>query len=350
MSFHNGRISVSLFGESHGSHIGITIHDFPHGIKLDLNKIKEDLLNRHSFKLGKSPRTEEDQFEIISGYFNEHTTGAPLTFIIKNMDIKSDDYKSYEGIVRPSHGDFTLYNKFEGFHDYRGGGHYSGRLTSLFIILGSICESELNKRNIFVSSRIKSIHNIEDKTDFSDEVLDTSFPVSDNLAKTRMIELINSLTNDSVGGIIESKVSNLPIGLGNPIFSGVESTISSLIFSIPAVKGVEFGTGFNISKMYGSEANDQMEYVDGKINYLSNNSGGISSGITNGENIIFRTAIKPTPTISFPMKTVNIKNNENVVVNYTGRHDKCIVPKVVHVINAVTCYAIYNMILGEANE
>lgn len=349
MSFYNGKISISLFGESHGSHIGITIHNFPHGVKLNLDKINEDLQKRHSFKKGKSPRTEEDKFEIISGYFNEHTTGAPLTFIIKNTDIKSDDYTSYEGVIRPSHGDFSLYNKFDGFHDYRGGGHYSGRLTSLFIILGSICEVELNKRNIFVSSRIKSIHNLEDKSEFTDELLDSSFPVSDGNIKTKMIELINSLENDSVGGIIESKVKNLPIGLGNPIFYGVESIISNLIFSIPAVKGIEFGSGFDITKMYGREANDQMEYVDDKIKFLQNNSGGISSGITNGEDLIFRTAIKPTPTINYPMKTINIKKGENIIVNSKGRHDKCIVPKVVHVIKAVTCYAIYNMILGDTN-
>lgn len=347
MSFYNGKISVSFFGESHSSHIGLTIHNFPHGKKLNIDRINEDLQLRHSFVNGKSTRTEADQFEIISGYFNGYTTGAPLTFIIKNNDIRSSDYEKNAGIIRPSHGDYALFKKFEGFHDYRGGGHYSGRLTSLFIILGSICKTELEKKNIKIYSRIKSISDIEDNSLFNGDNLDLSFPVVSSDIKENMINFIDNLKDNSTGGVIETKIENLPIGLGDPIFSGVESVISSLVFSIPGVKGIEFGAGFAISKMLGSKANDQMEILNDKVQFLSNNSGGISSGITNGEEVIFRTAIKPTPTIGLPQKTINILKNENITTVYGGRHDKCIVPKVVHVINAVTYFAVYLLMVCE---
>lgn len=349
MSIYKNNLEVSLFGESHGEYIGLTIHNFPHGIKLDLDKIREDLDNRHSFSIGKSTRREPDQFEIISGYFNGYTTGAPLTFIIKNSDKRSQDYDKHLGIIRPSHGDYTLYEKFDGFYDYRGGGHYSGRLTSLFVILGSICEKELNKLEIEVKTRIKSIYDIVDTDLFTDKVLDKSFPVVNEEKKEEMIEFLSSLDTDSVGGVVETKVSNVKVGLGNPIFDGVESVLSHLIFAIPAVKGIEFGTGFDITKMYGSKANDQLELENGQVKFLSNHSGGIQSGITNGEDIIFRVAIKPTPTISKVQKTINIRTMENVNTLVTGRHDKCIIPKVTNVINAVTAFAIYDLLLGEKN-
>lgn len=347
MSIYKSNLEVSLFGESHGEYIGLTIHNFPHGINLNLDKINEDLNNRHSFEYGKSTRRESDQFEIISGYFNGYTTGAPLTFIIRNNDKRSEDYQKHLGVIRPSHGDFTLHKKFDGFYDFRGGGHYSGRLTSLFVILGSICENELNKLGVNIFTRIKSIYNIVDESNFNDGSLDKSFPVINQTKKEEMIEFIKGLTTDSVGGVVETKVSGVKVGLGNPIFQGVESIISSLIFSIPAVKGIEFGSGFDITKMYGSSANDKLQYENGKIKFLSNHSGGIQSGITNGEIILFRVAVKPTPTISIEQDTINILSGENIKTTVTGRHDKCIVPKITHVINAVTAFAIFDLLLGD---
>lgn len=347
MSIYANNLKISVFGESHGPAIGITIHNFPAHVKLSLEKIQKDLLMRNAFTIGKSKRTEAERFEIISGYFNGLTTGAPLTFIIPNQDVDSKTYADNYGLARPSHADYTAYVKYEGANDFRGGGHLSGRLTALYIILGSICEEELLNQNITVSSRIKSIYDIVDESsDVNYSQLDPVFPVYNEDKKKAMIDLLTNLDNDSVGGIVETCVSGVKAGLGDPIFDSIESTISHLMFAVPGVKGIEFGAGFNITRLKGSQANDEMEYIDNKVQFLSNNSGGIQGGITNGEKIIFRTAIKPTSSIRQPLKTINFIKHENAQVITEGRHDHCIVPKVTHVINALTKYAIYDISLG----
>lgn len=348
MSTYKGNLEISVFGESHGEYIGITIHNFPSNINLNIEKIKSDLKKRSSFTISKSKRTEPDEFNIISGYFNNLTTGAPLTFLIKNKDVNSNVYLDNLGKIRPSHGDYTSFVKYKGANDFRGGGHLSGRLTSLFVILGSICENELLKHNIKITSCIKSIYNIESDT-YNIDNLDESFPVCDPIKKEEMITFLSNLHNDSVGGVVETFVNGAPIGLGNPIFDSVESVISHLMFSIPAIKGIEFGSGFDITKSKGSLVNDQIEYDNGNVRFLSNNSGGIQGGISNGEVINFRCAIKPTPSIAIPLKSINVFTKENLIVQTTGRHDACIVPKVVHVINAMTQFAIYDLLLGEKN-
>lgn len=350
MSIFQSNLEVSLFGESHGRYIGITIANLPSNIELDIGKIKADLHKRTAFKIAKSKRNEADEFEIISGVFNNKTTGAPLTFLINNRDVDSSVYEKNKGIARPSHSDYSAHIKYKGANDYRGGGHLSGRLTALLIILGSICESELIKQDIQVASRIKSIYDIDDTSEVVDfNNLKSNFPVNDPDIKVEMINFLKELENDSVGGVVETYVKGVKAGIGKPIFAKAESHISRLIFSIPGIKGIEFGAGFNLAKLLGSQANDQMKYVDGKVKFLSNNSGGIQGGITNGENIVFRTVVKPTPSINIPLQTIDYLNKKNIILSTKGRHDASFVPKVVHVINAVTAFAIYDLILGEYN-
>ncbi|HEY8444707.1 MAG TPA: chorismate synthase [Bacilli bacterium] len=348
MSIYNGNLKISIFGESHGKYLGFTIHNFPSNITLNIEKIKNDLLRRSFSYPGKSKRNEADEFEIISGYFNNKTTGAPLTFVLKNADVNSKPYEDNKGIARPSHGDLTAFIKYQGANDYRGGGHLSGRLTSLYTIIGSICEEELNKKNIYLYTQIKSIHQIVDDSIINDfKRLDSPFPVYDQKIREMMINFINNLNDDSVGGIVASYVLGVPAGIGSPLFNSVESVISKLIFSIPGVKGIEFGKGFAITKAYGSEVNDEMEYRDGKIHFLSNNSGGIQGGITNGEVINFQIALKPTPSIHKPLKTINYLTKENVILETSGRHDATFVPKAAHVIKSLTALAIYDLLLGD---
>lgn len=346
MSILMNNLKVSIFGESHGKYIGLTIHNFPSNTHLNLEKIKADLQRRLAFYPGKSSRKESEQFEIISGYFNGKTTGSPLTFLLPNKDIKSRDYQ--HGIARPSHGDLASHIKYQGANDYRGGGHLSGRLTALYTILGSICEEELKNKNIKIYTRIKSLHQIDDNSEVFDfEKLDCDFPVYDEEVKAKMISLLKSLQDDSVGGVVEIYAVGVPAGLGNPIFNSVESQLSKLIFAIPGVKGIEFGKGFAITKEFGSIVNDQMEYRDGKIIYLSNNSGGIQGGITNGEIINFRVALKPTPSIPKPQKTINYLSQENIEYQIFGRHDITFVPKASHVIKSLTAFLIYDLLLGD---
>lgn len=350
MSIFSNNLSISVFGESHGPYIGLTVHNFPAGIKLNLDKIKMALKSRSAFTIAKSQRTEKDDFSIISGYFNGVSTGAPLTFLISNDDVDSKKYIDNYGVIRPSHADYTAYVKYQGANDFRGGGHLSGRLTALYMILGSICEEELAKKGIIVYSRIKSIYNICDDSIVTNyDELDKDFPVNDLFQKTEMINLLSSLTDDSVGGIVETHILGVKAGLGNPIFDNIESIISHLIFAIPGVKGIEFGTGFNITKLKGSKANDEIRVVDSQLKFLSNHSGGIQGGITNGEEIVFRTAIKPTSSIGKPLRTVNFISQENITTKTEGRHDHSIVPKACQVINALSKYIIYDIMLGDKN-
>jgi chorismate synthase len=349
MSLLINNLGISVFGESHGYGIGITIHNFPANVSLDIDRIKNDLQKRTSFITGKSTRTEKDEFEIISGFWRGVTTGAPLTFLIRNKDVDSTPYLDNEGRARPSHGDYTSFIKYQGANDFRGGGHLSGRLTALYVILGSICQQQLERLGIKTVSRIKSLHNIEDDDIIDINQLSEDLPVYNQEKKQEMINLLDSLVDDSVGGIIETYIQGVVPGVGNPLFNNIESLISRVIFSIPAVKGIEFGKGFAITKLFGSIANDQMQYINNEVHYLSNNSGGIQGGITNGNDIVFRTAIKPTASIGKKQNTINYITKENIETAITGRHDKSIMIKAVHVVNAMASFAIYDILLGEKN-
>lgn len=348
------KIKLSIFGESHGKAIGINIDGLEPGIELDLEYINKEMKRRAP---GNSefatPRKEEDNFEILSGYFNKKTTGTPLCAVIYNKNQHSKDYEKTKNLMRPSHGDLTGYVKYNGFNDYRGGGHFSGRITAPLVFAGAICKQILEQKGIIIGSHIKSIKNVKDigfhKTKVDEEILkklkESSFPLLNKEIDNKMKEtIIQSRENmDSVGGIIETAAINLPIGLGEPFFDSVESSLAHLLFSIPSVKGVEFGEGFAITEMNGSEANDEY-YMDGNhIKTKSNNNGGILGGITNGMPLIFRTAIKPTPSIGKIQDTIDIEKSKNAKIEIKGRHDPCIVPRAVPVVEAAAAIAIYNL-------
>lgn len=355
-------LSLSIFGESHGDGIGIHIDGLPPGKLLDMDQIAFEMARRAP---GKSElttkRREADEVEILSGIFNGYTTGAPLCGIIRNSNTKSEDYTRTKDLLRPSHADFTGHVKYKGFNDYRGGGHFSGRITAPLVFAGAIAKQYLDDKGIAIGSHIKKIYNIEDmdfdRLEISKEMLlemkNNSFPVLDSEISEKMKECIvrASKEQDSVGGIVETAVINLMPGLGEPFFDSVESTLAHLIFSIPAVKGLDFGAGVSICEKKGSEVNDQFYTTDGKIKTYSNNNGGILGGITNGMPMLFRTYIKPTASIGKQQNTVNIATMENKMLEIVGRHDPCIVPRAIPVIEAAAALAILDLIMtGKTKE
>lgn len=356
-------IRLTIFGESHGKGIGTVIDGLPGGIKLDLDYISFEMERRAPGRSQlTSSRKEKDSFEILSGFFNNRTTGAPLSTVIWNKGHKSKDYDSIKYIMRPGHADYTGYVKYSGFNDYRGGGHFSGRLTAPLVFAGAICKQILEqKKKITIGSHICSIGNVmEERFDSANisgellkDLLKPELPVIDIKKRDDMKKCILDAkeSGDSVGGIIETAIINLPPGIGEPFFDSVESKISHILFSIPAIKGVEFGAGFEISKMKGSQGNDEFYFQDKTVMTRTNNSGGILGGITNGMPVIFRVAIKPTPSIGIPQSTVNIVKKDDSVLKIQGRHDPCIVPRVVPVIEAVAALAILDLIIdGEGRK
>ncbi|MDP4177678.1 MAG: chorismate synthase [Bacillota bacterium] len=348
-------IKFSIFGESHGKGIGIVIDGIKPGLKLDEEYIKFEMSRRAPGKNSFStPRNEADSFQILSGIFNEYTTGAPLCAFIENTNQHSKDYGKLKDLMRPSHADYPGFIKYEGFNDYRGGGHFSGRLTAALVFAGAVCKQILSKDNIKIGSHILSIGNVKDsyfdKVNVQFETLDllnkSEFPVLDeNISEMMKSEILKAKEDlDSIGGIVETAVINLNAGLGSPFFDSVESNLAHILFSVPAVKGVEFGEGFDISKMRGSEANDEYYIEDGKVKTYTNNNGGILGGITNGMPIILRTAFKPTPSISQNQRTIDISRMEDAELEVKGRHDPCIVLRAVPVVEAVTAMAIVDLL------
>jgi chorismate synthase len=316
-----GRIfKISIFGESHGAAVGITVDGCPPGIDLSIEDFKTDLLRRQGGKIGTTPRKEKDVPTIISGVFNEKTTGSPITIFFENANVKSNDYLAIRDIPRPGHADFVLYEKFNGFNDFRGGGHSSGRLTVSLVAAGTIAKKILN--NISISASILEIGGIKD----IDKALDLAYK-----------------KGDSIGGIIECKVRGLEIGLGEPFFDSIESMISHAVFSIPAVKGIEFGSGFLASKMTGSVHNDPIIDKSGKT--LSNHAGGINGGITNGNELVFRIAVKPTSSTPSMQSSWNKENDQITEFRIDGRHDLCIALRVPVVLEAVTAIVLADFLL-----
>lgn len=348
------KIKLSIFGESHGKAIGITISGLQPGIELDLDYINKEMERRApgSSELT-TPRKEKDSIEILSGFFNGKTTGSPLCAVIYNTNTQSKDYSRTKDLMRPSHADLTGYIKYDGFNDYRGGGHFSGRITAPLVFAGAICKQILESKGIVIGSHIKRVSTIEDESfnmvDIKEEKLKeltkSAFPVLNKSVEEGMKQAIIKAKDeqDSVGGVIETAVVNLPIGLGEPFFDSMESTLAHLLFSVPAVKAVEFGAGFDIAKMRGSEANDEY-YMDGeKIRTSSNNNGGILGGITNGMPLVFKVAVKPTASIAKAQNTIDIEKREVSKIEIVGRHDPCIVPRALPVIEAVTAIAIFEL-------
>lgn len=349
------KIKLSIFGESHGNAIGITIDGLPSGFNIDMDKIIIEMKRRAPGKSSLSTlRKEEDIPEILSGYFEGKTTGTPLCAIIKNSNTKSKDYSKLKNVIRPGHADYSGTVKYNGFNDYRGGGHFSGRITAPLVFAGAICKQILETKGIRISAHINSIGEIKDysflESNMSDELLNSfkekELPLINTELEEKMREEILNARNskDSIGGTIECAILGVKPGIGNPFFDSVESILSHLIFSVPSVKGIEFGKGFNISKMKGSEANDEYYLDDKHIKTKSNNNGGVLGGITNGMPIIFNVAIKPTASIFKEQNTVNISTMEETTLTIEGRHDPCIVQRALPVIEAVAAIGILEFI------
>lgn len=355
MNVWGNKLKLSIFGESHGEALGIVIDGLPAGEKLSYEDINFFIDRRRAGKNSfTSPRKEKDEYKILSGVKNNFTTGAPLTVIFENKNTISKDYGNLENLLRPSHADYPAKIKFKGFNDFRGGGHFSGRITLALTFAGAIAKGILKDKNIEIFSHIKKLKYLKDRN-FSENI---DFEVLRNLEKKDLAFLNPELeekarnflervreSNDSVGGEIECACFNLPVGLGSPFFDSLESKIAHLAFSVPAIKGIEFGIGFNFADRFGSEANDEY-YLDGsKIKTVSNNNGGLLGGLSTGMPLIFTVVVKPTASIALEQKTVNIKDMKEETLKISGRHDVCIVPRVLPVIESVMALAVLDEML-----
>ena len=336
-----------IFGESHGPAIGVVLEGVPAGLELDLEQVQRELDRR---KPGQDPtataRKESDLVEVLSGVFEGKTTGAPLAMVIHNSDQHSKDYESIRYTPRPSHGDYAGFIKSRGCLDYRGGGHFSGRLTAPLVAAGAVAKQVLAGRGVQVGAHISSIYGICDAALEDPEELKAvaakSFPVLNDSKGEEMRQAILEAKEeqDSVGGAIECAVTGLPAGLGAPDFGcNVEGIFSQYLFAVPAVKGIEFGAGVAFSLMRGSEANDPFAVEDGRVVTTTNHAGGVNGGITNGMPVVFEATIRPTPSIALPQESVDLRTGEETEIEIHGRHDPCIVPRAVPVIEAAAALA-----------
>ncbi len=321
-------IKISVWGQSHSPAIGVTIDGLKSGQKIDTLKLQQFMDKRAPGKDKYStPRKEADLVEFQSGLINDITCGAPISAIIRNTNTRSVDYEKIRDIPRPAHADYPAYVRHSAANDVAGGGHFSGRITAPICIAGGICKQLLEETGITISAYIKSIG--------GETNLDKAYEIIDRARENQ----------DSVGGVIECRVSGLPVGLGDPMFDGMENRISQAVFAVPAIKGIEFGNGFECAKLFGSENNDEYYMDEGRVRTRTNNHGGILGGLTSGEDIIFRVAVKPTPSIGKEQKSVSLSRMENTVLSIVGRHDPCIVPRAVVCIEAATAIAIYDAYL-----
>ncbi|MBQ9735792.1 MAG: chorismate synthase [Clostridia bacterium] len=344
-------VAVTLFGESHGEEIGCVIDGLAPGIPVKEDAIAHALSLRRPAGRISTARVESDSFRIVSGVFRGVTTGTPLCILIPNSAKRSTDYENAPRLARPGHADYTAHCKYHGFEDFRGGGHFSGRITAPLVAAGAIAKEALAALGITLGTHISSLGEIRDR-DFADLAADfaalneTTFPVLDDARAAAMQEYILAAAGegDSVGGVLETVVLGMPSGVGEPYFDSVESQLSHMLFSVPAVKGVEFGDGFALTKMRGSEANDPMRAEGNGATTLTNRAGGIYGGITNGAPIVFRTAVKPTPSIYKEQLTVSLDTGKNETLALGGRHDPCIVHRARAVIDAVTALVLCDLL------
>lgn len=351
-SFIGQRLRLSIFGQSHSEAIGMTLDGLPAGIPVDLEKLQQFLNRRAPGRNDWStPRKEEDKPEFLCGLKDGFTCGAPLTAIIRNSNTRPKDYSQLKITPRPGHADYTAEVKYRGYQDYSGGGHFSGRLTAPLCIAGGILKQALKSRGVTVDARIRAIAGIVDNSPFVASVAEKEFPVVDDMIGAQMREAIAQARaeGDSVGGVIECVVRGLPAGIGDPMFDGLENQIARTVFAVPAVKGIEFGAGFEAAALRGSENNDAFCVRDGRIETITNHAGGILGGISNGMPVVFRVAIKPTPSIAKEQQSVNLNTMELSAVRIEGRHDPCIVPRAVPVIEAAAAIAITDLLLGESS-
>ncbi len=352
-STYGENLKLSIFGQSHGAAIGMTLDGIPAGLPVDPEKLQA-FLNRRAPGQNdwSTPRREEDRPEFLSGILDGFTCGAPIAAIIYNKNTRSGDYDNLKDCPRPGHADYTAQIKYGGFQDSAGGGHFSGRLTAPLCMAGGLCKQWLEEMGIFMGAHILSIAGRRDQA--FDPIhpqlsqVSPDFPVLDLSAGEAMRQAIDQArkSGDSVGGVIECAVVGLPPGIGEPMFGGVESRIAQIVYGIPAVKGVEFGAGFGASDLRGSQCNDPFTLEDGIVKTTTNHSGGILGGITNGMALLFRAAVKPTPSISAPQQSVSLSAQEITSLSVKGRHDPCIVPRAVPVVEAAAAIAIMDMILG----
>ena len=346
-------IRVSIFGQSHSDAIGVTVDGLPAGEKIDLAQLQRFLDRRAPGRNDYSTaRREADVPEILCGLKDGLTCGAPLTAIIRNGDVRSQDYEALRTTPRPGHADFTAQVKYGGAQDAAGGGHFSGRLTAPLCIAGGICLQLLAREGITVISRIASIAGVADEGELTGSTAEKDFPVVSDVRGEEMRAAIEAARTegDSVGGVIECAVLGAPAGLGDPMFDGMENRIAAVVFGIPAVKGIEFGAGFAAAAMRGSENNDAFALQDGRVVTKTNHCGGILGGITTGMPISFRAAVKPTPSIAREQESVDLDTMQNVKLRVGGRHDPCIVPRAVPCVEAAAAIAVYDALLSRRRE
>ncbi len=350
------KIRLTVFGESHGPAIGCVLEGLPAGHKIDFDFVLAQMARRAPGKdKTATPRKEADIPEILSGVLDGVTTGAPLALIIRNNDTKSYNYDNLKIQPRPNHSDYAAWVKYGGYNDVRGGGHFSARLTAPIVAAGAICRSILKEKGITVGGHILSIGTVcdtpfdgvdlsaEHLNELSNKLFALNSPDKEEFMRDEVEKARKNL--DSVGGSIELAAVGLPAGIGNPMFFGVENVIANILYGIPAVKGVSFGAGFDFASMNGSAANDHMYYDEnGEIKCLTNNCGGITGGITNGMPLIVKVALKPTPSISRPQQTVNLKTKENSTLEIVGRHDPCIVPRALPALEAAMAIGLLDLL------
>ena len=345
-------LKISIFGESHGQAIGVTIDGLQPNFPLDMAEIAKYMAKRKPGGDLATPRKEDDLPQILSGVFNGKTTGAPLCAVIYNNNTKSGDYDNVSHQARPGHADYTAYVKYQGANDYRGGGHFSGRLTACLVFAGAVFSQVLKSQGIEVFGHVSSIGGVIDKP-FGMQVdeqtkakLDCAFPVIDDDVCQQMKQVVAHAREqgDSVGGTVECMITGLPAGVGSPMFDGVENKIASIVFGIPAVKGIEFGLGFESAKLLGSQNNDEFFVDEDEVKTKTNNCGGILGGITNGMPVTFKVAFKPTPSIAKIQNTIDFKTNQNTTIQVKGRHDPCIVMRATPVVTAVASIAVLDLL------
>ena len=344
------KLRLSIFGESHGPAIGMVVDGLPGGEEVCLDELGAEMARRAP---GGGPlvtaRREKDEVSILSGLLNGRTTGAPVCGVIANSDARSGDY---DRVLRPGHADWSAWLKYQGLADLRGGGHFSGRLTAPLVFAGALAKQILNRRRINVHGRIASVAGVDDaqapnRPEIRRDVAAKAWPVFDEEAGEKMRAKVKEAKEDgdSVGGIIETMAFGLPGGLGEPFFGSLESVIASIMFSIPGIKGIEFGEGFGFAGLRGSEANDQLTVSEGVITALTNHNGGILGGISNGRPVVVRVAVKPTPSISKEQRSVDPVSKEESILRIRGRHDPCIVPRAVPVVEAAVALSILDLAL-----
>ena len=352
-STYGENLRLTIFGQSHSPAIGVTVEGLPAGLAIDMAALQAFLDRRAPGRdKNSTTRKEADMPEFLSGLTGNFTCGAPLTAIIRNTNTRSGDYSELEHKPRPGHADYTACVKYGPHRDYAGGGHFSGRLTAPLCIAGGICLQLLAKEGITVRARIRSVADVTDDAPFTASVAHKPFPTVSDAAGEEMQQRIADAKAacDSVGGVVECIVEGAPVGLGDPMFGGMENRIAQAVFGIGAVKGVEFGDGFEVAKLRGSENNDPFRVEDGKIVTTTNHCGGILGGITNGMPIVVRAAFKPTPSIGVEQDTVDLRTMENTRLTIHGRHDPCIVHRAVPCVEAAVAIAVYDAYLQHKKE